>query len=153
MSHIANELNRLLQETHKTAAEVSRDTGITDAQLSRLKSAVQVWVGPEDLQKLARSFAAGAGEAYEKIHARLLRARLLDENAGPGAKYLRIELQDEPAPLSLGEALGAKKVLPPRVQENLDTIAAHISDNRNVRNFVEVVANLCRSNSTQTDHR
>ena len=37
-----------------------------------------------------------------------------------------------------------KPILPPRMQENLDTIAKVINSDRNVRELIESVANLCR---------
>jgi transcriptional regulator with XRE-family HTH domain len=144
MSHIANELNRLLIEKKMTAAEIARATGITSAQISRWKSGIQIWVGAEDLKNLAAALTTGRGETYNKIHARLLHAHLLDECTGPGAKYIYIELQGKPVPLVLRDSADANPILPPRLQENLNTISKHISGDRNVRELIESVANLCR---------
>jgi transcriptional regulator with XRE-family HTH domain len=144
MSHIAIELNRLLIERKMTAADLARASKITNAQISRWKSGVQVWIGADDLKNLAAAFTNGRSETYNKTHARLLHAHLLDECTGPGAKYIYIELQGKPVPMILKDSADANPILPPRLQENLNTIAKHINDDRNVRDLIESVANLCR---------
>lgn len=147
MSYIANEINRLLIEKKKTAADVARFCGFTDAHISRIKNGVQVWIAAEDLKNIAAAFTTGKGETYNKVHARLLHAHLRDECAGPGAKYISVELLGEPAPMILNDAPNGNPVLPPKMQENLNIIAQGITSNRNVRDLVETAANILRGGS------
>lgn len=147
MSNIANEINRLLIEKNKTAADIARFCGFTDAHISRIKNGVQVWISADDLKNIAAAFTTGKGETYNKVHSRLLHAHLQDECHGPGAKYIHIELQGQPLPMILREDSEAKPVLPPKMQENLDIIAAGITSNRNVRDLVETAANILRGGS------
>jgi DNA-binding Xre family transcriptional regulator len=148
MSHFAVALEQLLKENQMTAAGLSRASGLTEAGISRLKSGLQTWVNARDLEKIAQSFTASKGEPLPKIHARLLLARLQDECFGPGAGLVTIALASDPKPPALnGNASAATPVLPPKLQQHLDVISAHIAENRHVRDLVESIANLCLDRS------
>ena len=124
MSHIANALDHELKSANRTAADVARATGITEAQLCRLKNGTQVWANPKDLAAHARLAA--------QCHARMLLAHLLDECEGPGAALINISLRAGAIPAT---PTPAKKILPPSVQQNLDTIANHIGPRGRVQNL------------------
>jgi hypothetical protein len=147
MSYIANTLNELLVASKLTAAELARSGAANAAQISRIRSGAQVWVAPEDLRRLAEVFAKRiGGEHFQTIHARLLYARLHDECVGPGATHIAIELRSEDGHPALKVASPSPKpVLPPKIQQNLDVIANHITANRHVRDLIENIATFCRS--------
>jgi DNA-binding Xre family transcriptional regulator len=147
MSHLAIAIDQLLQETNQTAADLSRARGITEAQISRFRSATQIWVGAGHLEAIARGLARKAATEFSKIHARLLLAHMQDECHGPGAKYIRTELLI--APITTPAEHRDAPVLVPRAQENLEILAGRISANRHIRDMVEVLANHCRSSSSQ----
>jgi transcriptional regulator with XRE-family HTH domain len=143
MSHIANAIEDELNLTKKNAASIAAHSGITEAQISRIRSGDQVWVGSEMLEKLAAAFFPGKTKLAAKSHARLLYAHLLDERTGPGELFIDIALLDHSAPLALNDAT-RKNVLPPAMQQNLDLIIEHITHNRQVRDLIQVAADLCR---------
>ncbi len=148
MSHIAYAIKNLLQEKGKTAAELARSSGIPESQISRFLSGSQIWVSPKGIADLTNGFHPNKGEAKNKVHAQLLHAHLLDEAAGPGAKYITISLSEKVAP-EPDSPKSATPILPPHLQENLDLISQHISTNKHVRALVESIADLCR-NSPKT---
>ena len=146
MSHIANAIANELKKSKKTAAEIARASGVHEAQISRFISGTQIYVTAEDLIAIANALSASKTE-QAKAHARLLHARLLDECSGPGAKFIEILLHDSHAPAALCESPVPYKILPPAMQENLDTIAASITHNRQVRDLIQATADLCRQKS------
>jgi hypothetical protein len=141
MSHLANALSQLLTEAKKTAAAVSHASGITAAQLSRLRNGRQVWVSPEDLRRIATGICPDNLPAAAKTHAQLLHARLQDDCTGPGAEFLRIEMLLDITPSTT--VTRRPPVLPPKAQANFATIAGHFATNRHVRDLVEVTADFC----------
>ena len=147
MSHISNTINELLTSGKITATELARDSGLPTSLISRIRSGVQIWVSPTNLNALAEGFAKHMlGEQFQVIHARLLCARLRDESVGPGAKIILIEIRSDTAKTKAScVSLRHSPVLPPRMQQNLDMIADHGAQNRHVRDFVEITANLCRT--------
>lgn len=152
MSYIANAVDTLLKEKKKSAADLARSSGITEASISRIKGGQQTWISGDDLKRIAASLTPSRGETLNKIHARLLHAHLLDECQGPGAKYIHIELHTSPVPMILRDTNESKPVLPPKLQHNLDVIAANITTNRHVRDLVESVANICQHGSLPQAH-
>ena len=143
MSHISNALDAELKLARKTAADLSRATKITEAQLCRIKNGTQVWVGAVDLNKIAVGLYPANTDSAVKAHSRLLYARLQDECVGPGAEHIKIELLNNPSPKKLSNGTAVHQVLPPALQKNLDHIAAHITSNRHVRDLIGTVAELC----------
>ncbi|MEI7534943.1 MAG: hypothetical protein WCK57_11290 [Verrucomicrobiae bacterium] len=145
MSHLANALAQLLLETNKTGADISRASGITSAQISRIRNGIQLWVAGDDLLRLANAFFPANPTLASKAHAQLLYARLHDECMGIGAKFISLQLDlDSDGRNSAPEMSSYKPVLPPKMQKNLDVIANHIAENRHVRDLIESIANLCR---------
>jgi hypothetical protein len=147
MCYMAITVNKLIAASNLKAADLSRMSGITESAVSRVRQGVQAWVSPETATAMAQAFARRIhGESIQTIHAQLLYARLRDECSGPGAKLLQVKLLSEPekTKTDLVETK-ALPVLPPRIQENLDIIAGHISKCRHVRDLVEIIANFCRN--------
>jgi len=145
MSHIAIALQELLTENKMTGADLCRATGINMAQISRIRNGQQVWVNPEDLLRCAESLCNNQRHSLSQTHARLLCARLHDECAEPGAKLVTIKLASDPDLTAKDDQSQANKpVLAPRLQENLDLIASHITKKRIIRDMVEVLATQCR---------
>jgi DNA-binding Xre family transcriptional regulator len=142
--NIANVLNQILNEKDMTAAELARTSGVTQAQISRLRTGEQIWINPKDMFVIAKALAGEHRSELPKIHARLLYAHLCDECTGLGAKLISIELRSasESKPVVTRE----EPVLPPRCKENLDVIAEHIAQNRYVKNFIENLSEMCRAN-------
>jgi len=142
MSHLANAIEQLLTEHTKTAAAVCHASGLTAAQLSRLRNGHQAWVSPGDLLSLATGICLDTHLSAVEAHARLLHARLQDDCTGPGAQFLRLELLSQ-IPSSTPVA-NPQPVLAPKAQANLDTIALHLATNRHVRDLIGTIANFCR---------
>jgi DNA-binding Xre family transcriptional regulator len=142
--NIANVLNQILNEKDMKAAELARASGVTQAQLSRLRSGEQVWINPKDMSAIANALAGEHRSELPKIHARLLYAHLCDECTGLGAKLISIELKS--APKSKSSESRDEPILPPRCKENLDVIAEHITQSRYVKNFIENLSEMCRAN-------
>jgi hypothetical protein len=152
MSYISNTLDELLAVSKLTAAGLARAGAVSAAHISRIRSGIQIWVSPEELTALSKAFAKHIeGTHSHSIHAQLLLARLKDECAGPGAAQINIALKSKVGKSAACESAPTKKpALPPRMQQNLDLIADHITDCRHVRDLVETTANLCRNaHSTQ----
>jgi transcriptional regulator with XRE-family HTH domain len=148
MSYISNTLDELLAASKLTAAELATAGGVSAAHISRIRSGIQAWVSSKELTTLAGVFAKRIVVAHpHAIHAQLLFARLQDECVGPGARHIAMELRNQAKSIACDVALEPKPVLPPRMQQNLDIIAEHIKDNRHVRDFIENIANLCRSSN------
>jgi transcriptional regulator with XRE-family HTH domain len=145
MSNIANALDTELKLAKKTGAELARASGVNEAQISRIKTGDQVWVSPEDLNRLANGLYPKQTESAVKCHARLLHAHVLDECTGPGADLISIALKTNPSPKLNISTCTTKSVLPPAVQQNLDVIAENISENRHVRDFIQTIADFCRN--------
>jgi transcriptional regulator with XRE-family HTH domain len=147
MSHISNAIDELLAASKLNAAQLALAGGLNAATISRIRNGVQVWVSPQNLTALAEAFAKQIGGGhYQRIHGQLVFARLQDECVGPGAKNITIELRSEDGNSAAGaEAFNPKPVLPPKMQQNLDVIAEHITENRHIRDLIEPIANFCRS--------
>jgi len=145
VSHIALAIDKLIEESRPriTGADLSRASGINMAQISRIRNGLQVWVNPEDLHKICLALCKDPKSTrFAKTHARLLFARLQDELTGPGAKFITLAMQD--IPIAAPSDTKPKPALPTSLQENLDLIAEHIEENRNVRDLIGSIANLCR---------
>ena len=145
MSHLANALSELLIEYNMTAADLSRASGIRDAQISRLRNGIQVWISGDGLMRLARGFCPASDVQAGKAHAKLLYARLHDECTGCGAKFISIKLDiDSELKDSPPAANGHKPVLPPKLQRHLEVLENHVAENRHVRDMVGILANFCQ---------
>ncbi len=146
MSYISNTIDELIVKNKMSGAGLARTSGINEAQISRLRTGLKVWVDPEDLVRIACGFSPSPNsDRMPEIHALLLRARLQDECSGPGAKFISIVLTPELGATTPGEVhQEARPVLPPRIQQNLDLIASNITGNLAVRDLIESVANMCR---------
>lgn len=145
MSNIARAPDALIKESKPaiTGMDIARSTGIQMAQISRIRNGHQVWVNPDDLQKISAALAKGdKSEKFAMIHAQLLFARLQDECAGPGAKYITLNLLTR-APAAAPQPAKPKPVLPPAVQADLDVIAEHIATDRDIFDLVRTVAKIC----------
>ena len=136
MSHLANAIDQLINEHDTNGAALARKTGLNPAQISRWKSAEQISIKPDCLLKLARGFSNSA-----ETHARLLYAHLCDERSGPGAKHISIELHNQAL---REETASLKTTLAPGIQKDLDIITDSISHNREVRDLIHAVAQICR---------
>ena len=149
MSNISNALTEELRGAKKTAADLSRACGMTEAQISRLKSGYQKWIGEDTLVSFASALYPGKSELFAKCHARLLYAHLLDECSGPGAKHIELKLNPNLIPTTPKSTKKEKPVLAPDFQKDLDTLIAN-SQNKDVRNAVASIAAMC---PTQTEPR
>ena len=154
MSHISNTIEELLVQYRITAAALARASGVHEAQICRIRNGSQIWVGSEDLTRIASAFCPSPNtDSMAKTHARLLHARLRDECAGPSARFITIVDNANTDSAAVGNlAHESKPVLPPRIQENLDLIAGQITRNRIVRDFIQSVANLCRGTRSPQVH-
>jgi len=126
-----------------TGMDLARASGITMAQISRLRNGHQVWMKPEDLKKISQAIAKDStSERFREIHARLLYARLLDECVEPGASLITITIHTKSKP----KAVATKRppVLTPAAQADMDTIAEHISKDKYILDLVHSTARLCR---------
>jgi transcriptional regulator with XRE-family HTH domain len=140
MSNLANAIDQLLNEHGRTAADLSRLTGITPAQISRWINGDQISIKPDCLKRLADGFSNSL-----ETHARLLFATLQDCRTGPGSKYVLLKLN---LSRDMTESEHGHKInLPPADQRDLDIIANRISHNRDVRDLIRAVADLCRRNA------
>jgi DNA-binding Xre family transcriptional regulator len=143
MSHIANAIDHLLKEHNLTAAQLSAHSGVIEAQISRLKSGAQKSIKPKNIIKLARGFCPNVkSERFEKTHAHLLYAHLLDECTGTGAKYITVEMLDNP---SLATTVRPEEsVLPPNKRKNLNVVEEQMKNkNRLVSEIIRVLAENC----------
>ena len=141
MSYIANALDKEIKASKTTAANLSRTSGINEAQISRIRNGDQIWVSSIDLVNLARGLHPDKTESYIKAHARLLYARLQDECGGPGAKLIEVAIHDGNGKLP---SAPPKVMLPPAIQRDLDVIVGSITKNRNVRDLIASIAKLCK---------
>lgn len=139
MSYLATELEALIIEKEKTAADISRESGVDQATLSRIRTRPHS-IRPEALDRIALGLGPDP-----RIHARLLAAQLRDQLRPPGGSLIEIDvLGTTPAYLreQPGPRFGAK--LTPKNQQILDILARNLHDT-DVRNILEGVANLCES--------
>jgi DNA-binding Xre family transcriptional regulator len=145
MSYIANAIDELLKEHNTNGADLARKTGLNPAQISRWKNAEQKSIKPDCLLKLAEGFCPNRKtERFVKTHARLLHAHLLDECIGPGAKYITIEMPNNPNPILVATARIEESVLPPNKKKNLDVVEEQMKNkNRLVSEIIRVLAENC----------
>lgn len=134
MSHLANTIAELLAERDLKSCDLARRSDLQGSLVSRWKGGQQVSIRIETLEKLALGFS---NEPQD--HARLLHAQLKDECKGPGAGFIKIELdgarsQDRPR----------CNVLPPGIQEDLDLVSSVAVNNRAVRALLHNFALLIR---------
>ena len=142
MSNISNALTEELLTSKKTAADLSRACGMTEAQISRLKSGYQKWIGEDTLIGFATALYPAKSDLAAKCHARLLYAHLLDEYVGPGAKFIELKLNLASHHTRSKQTEKEKPVLSPDFQQDLDTLIAN-SQNKDVRNAVASIAAMC----------
>jgi hypothetical protein len=99
--------------------------------------------------RLAHGFCPASTVQAGKAHAKLLYARLQDECLGTGAKFISINLNlDSQFKASPSLVDDYKPVLPPKIQQNLKLIENHITENRHVRDMVEVLASFCHCHAS-----
>lgn len=139
MSFLAAELAGILREKEMSPADLSRTSGISRAMLSKIATGAQVWVSPDVLARLA----AGIDSA-PLVHARLLRAHLLDECSGPGKDYIEIELRTKRRmPDPLHETAPPWNVkLPPKIEHYMNLIARNVGSDTKVRSIVTALGGL-----------
>jgi len=141
MSYLANAIQGLLGDKKMTAADLARAAELTEAQISRLRTATKVRASDEDLIAIAKGFGGSA-----KTHAQLLYARLNDDLSGPGAQFISITLKLS-IPNKTAQAVPPSRPLPPGLQSDIDTIIQQLPDNRTAREMVHSIARLCRGES------
>jgi transcriptional regulator with XRE-family HTH domain len=134
MSHLAITISKLLKEHNLTSADLARRSELHGSLVSRWKGGQQVNIRFEMLEKLASGFSSNPQD-----HAKLLHAHLKDGCNGPGARFIKLELDtDHPQdPL-------CRKVLPPVIQEDLDLVSSVAVNNREVRGLLHNLALLIR---------
>ena len=138
MSYLSNAIEELLLENKMSAAGLARASKITEAQISRWRSATQQWIASKDLIALAAGF-----NHRPETHARLLYARLQDDLVGPGSRFIGLKLERIPTPAPQSTF----PILPPRDYAHLLTIANHITTDSSVRTMVESIAKMCQRES------
>lgn len=109
MSKFGTTLKALMEQNHRSAAELSRITGINQSSFSRWIKGDQGSIALADFERVAPAVSSAPEQ-----QAQLLRALLLDNCSGPGSDLLEItirnapaELHDIPMPTGLKDALAA----------------------------------------------
>ena len=143
MSYLSHAIARMLVEHKMTAADLAQASGMTEAQISRFRNGLQTWISAEDMCKLAGGYVSNHGITYQKAHAELMQAHLLDECSGPGAEYISIQRTDggQRFPFPMGSD---RVVLAPEPQAALDTIRSHITYDLNIRHIIQGIAGMYR---------
>lgn len=137
MSYLAEEFENLLKENKLRPADVARTSGITEAAISRLRSGAQSYMSSEYLEKIAAAIGSSP-----MIHARLLRARMLDDCSGPGRDYITIEIRGEKIPRLKEDGPAYAIKLPPKLDAAMRTIAQHLASDTELKNIILGLGNL-----------
>lgn len=137
MSHLASELETLLKEKGMRATDLARASGLTQASVSRIRSGGQIWVKASDLEKIAAAI-----DKSPMIHARLLRAHLLDECSGPGKELIEIELTGRRRRSIHEEAPPYGIKLPPKEEQAMRIISEHVTQDPELRKIILSLASL-----------
>lgn len=140
MSHLAEELELLMVENGVRPADVARVSKVPEASISRIKTGVQKSISAEDLLKIS----GGIGKS-PRIHARLLKAYLMDEWAergGPGQKLIKIQLVSEKVYGLKDEPAEEAAKLPPPLRDAVKIFAEHWSTDADLRAMVNSLRNL-----------
>jgi len=146
MSNIAVAIDQLIKESKPpiTGADIARFAGIQMAQISRIRNGRQIWVSPKDLYRIALALCKDPkSKKLPSVHARLLFARLQDEISGPGAVLIDLSLKDASTQKERSSTK-PRPVLPPTIQADLDVIADVVENDKDIRDLVAGIANLCR---------
>lgn len=137
MTIFARELERLRKErTTVSWAELSRMSGVDQATISRVRSGEQSISFP-DVDRIA----VALGDS-PLIHARLLKARLLEQCNNPGGKLLSITIRGEQTPAPDHPQDNPWSNLPPSIEADLTTIAQNITHDKSGRKIVHGLAKL-----------
>lgn len=137
MSYFGTQLDELLKRKKMKAADLARLSGVGEPTISRYRRGEQIWVDPGDLARLSRTISDRPHEQAE-----LIRARLLDENQGPGSELVRIEISGselKESPHSYGIRLAND------LEQAITVIRENIIKDQNVREIVLALGNLLSS--------
>lgn len=144
MSYFGTCLDEMIKRKRMKAVDLAKQSGVGESLISRYRSGEQVWVSPEDLEKLSKALTTEPEEQAE-----ILRAHLLDECHGPGSELITISysghrLQELPTPYQTVR-------LPDELERHMATIREFVIKDRNVREIVEGLGNLLRIGDCGTD--
>lgn len=87
MSHLAKKLEEVLKQKNLQQLELSRLTGISTGQISRLVNGEQKWISPTDLESICTALSTVPAE-----QAGIIVAHLWDECSGPGRELIDIRV-------------------------------------------------------------
>lgn len=135
MSYFGNKLSELLNIKKINQSEFSRLIGISQAHISKLINGTQVWISPDDLEKICTGISTDTREQAE-----LIRAHLQDECTGPGSDLIEIRINGKLATAS-ETAPRWRPDAPTRFVEQLELLSQN-ADDKDLRTIVEGLANL-----------
>lgn len=135
MSNFATALDALMVQKNLNQAELSRLSGIPQAQISRFINNPNQWISDDDFERLC--------EVFKKLsdQANLVHARLLDHLGTmrvPGSKLVKITIEGESTVKEDSAPYQTK--LPPKLDKDVQTIIDHISSDRLVREMISSLA-------------
>jgi transcriptional regulator with XRE-family HTH domain len=139
MSHFARELEAVMADKRiRSGKDLADMCGVPQSTISRIRSGAQQ-ISLDDLTKIA----VGLGSA-PMIHARLLRARLLEELHPPGGHLVRIDLPSYHAAEDVAaEAAVVYDKLPPKLETALRAIETRAATDPQLRRIVLNLGSLC----------
>jgi transcriptional regulator with XRE-family HTH domain len=123
-----------MERRNLTGAALSETSGVDPAQISRLRNGERDWIDHHDLKALLGALP-DPGDRAE-----LLRARLLDENVGPGSELIDIVIRNPS--LALHDRPEARVRLPARHRKALEAIALGMESDENLRELIYYLAEI-----------
>jgi transcriptional regulator with XRE-family HTH domain len=139
MSNFGAKLAELLERKQMSAADLSRQTKISDAQISKWTNAKQSFVSTADLAALCDTISTDAREQAE-----LIRARLLDEFQDcPGSELIDVRILSGAEGRALRLDQPPYRVpLPPHLQRAFDIVIPESVTDPDVRDLILGMAGI-----------
>jgi transcriptional regulator with XRE-family HTH domain len=143
MSYLATEMARILREREMKPIELSKSSGVTQSQISRLLNGQQVSIADEDFESISTVLGRDPKE-----QATLLAARMRDVCRGPAADRIKIQISGEDLIRETPPPYGIK--FPPALEQAFAIIHSWVLEDDDVRDIIVGLANLKRTGDPAT---
>jgi len=136
MSNFGAKLVEIMERRDLTAAEISRNCGVSQPLISKWVNGQQSFVSADDLRQISNYITNQPSERAE-----LVRAHVLDEIMVPGGELLSITILGKPTIKHEEHAYWA--ALPLKLQRALEVLGKEAVGDVDVRAVLLSLANLC----------
>jgi transcriptional regulator with XRE-family HTH domain len=138
VSNFSHELESLLGKHRKSAREIAKATGLSQAALSKWRNAQQTFITEEDLTKISNAITK---DRFDQ--AKLLLAHLKDECIGPAKHLIEINIRDQDTWSLKDDQVHYGPKLSPKLERAFELLKQNVTKNKALADMVLSFADLC----------